>query len=129
MLPLTLFNTVRGTPCQLAAARIYFIVVCYLGGRTLARLRELSFYVLVVTSRLPLHLGEQELRPVALLGLAVLEGVPLSPGAVALSLRPMRCGNQNAAPVRHHGRSRLTFTRSTHMTTPDGLSVRKERCA
>ena len=88
MLPLTLFNTVRGTPCQLAAARIYFIVVCYLGGRTLARLRELSFYFLVVTSRLPLHLGEQELRPVALLGRAVLEEVRLSPGGVALSVRP-----------------------------------------
>ena len=39
-----------------------------------------------------------------------------------------RCGRQNAldgAPVRHRAWSRLIFTRSTHMRTPDGLSVRK----
>ena len=88
MLLLTLFGTVCGTPCQLAAARIYFKVVCPVGGRTLARPPEHSFCVLLATLRLPLHLGEQELRQVALLGRAVLEEVRLSLGGVALSLRP-----------------------------------------
>ena len=85
VLPHSLLGTVRGTPCQLAAARIHFIVVCYLGGRTLARPPEHSFSVLLATLRLPLHVREQELRPVALLGRAVLDGVPLSPVGVALS--------------------------------------------
>ena len=43
-----------------------------------------------------------------------------------------RCGRQNTldgAPVRHRGWRWLNFTRSTHATTPDGLSVRKEGCA
>ena len=31
--------------------------------------------------------------------------------------------------MRHRGWSRLIITRSTHTTTPDGLSVRKEGCA
>ena len=89
MLLLTLFGTVCGTPCQLAAACIYFKVVCPLGGRTLARPPEHSFCVLVATLRLPLHLREQELRQVALLGRAVVEEVRLSPCGVALSLRPL----------------------------------------
>ena len=129
MLLLTLFGTVCGTPCQLAAARIYFIVVCPLGERTLARPPEHSFCVLLATLRFPLHLRQQKLRPVALLGHAVLVELPLSPGGVALSLRMMRCGSRNATPLRHRGRNRLIFTRLTNTTTTDVLSVRKEGCA
>ena len=55
----------------------------------MARPLEHSFCVLVATLRLPLHLREQELRQVALLGRAVLKEVRLSPVGVALSLRPV----------------------------------------
>ena len=93
----------------------------YLGEAAQAKL-----CVLLATLRFPLHLRQQKLRPVALLGRAVLEELPLSPGGVAPSLRLLRCGSQNATPTRHRGRSRLIFTRLTHTTTTDVLSVRKE---